>query len=187
MPSCAPSSSRSSQKKSFPASAAVHVLHRRRRVAGRPGAGSRAARATVSPRPAAPGWMMALRAIAEAAGIERARQRRLVRRQRDARHGVRQHPRRVGPLQQAVGAVARGHPGVAPARQPAHHGAVVGRRRAGARPASRGRWRRRARARRSGTRAAARAGPPRSRSTEKPAPASNVPPQATRPPGQGTR
>ena len=36
----------------------------------------------------------------------------------------------IRPLQQAVGAVAGGHPGVAPTRQPSHQGAVVGRRRA---------------------------------------------------------
>ncbi len=109
------------------------------------------------------------------------------RRQRDARHGVRQRPGRVRALQQAVGAVAGGHPGVAPARQPAHDGAVVGRGGPQPDPCLEVGRAPRAPAPPSGTRAGARGGPAAVTLTENPAPVSKVPPQATRPPGQGTR
>ena len=46
--------------------------------------------------------------------------------QLDPRHGVREDPGRVRPLQQAVGPVAGGDPGVAPTRERAHDGTVVG-------------------------------------------------------------
>ena len=76
----------------------------------------------------------------------------------DPGHGVGQHPGRVGALQQAVGAVAGGHPDVAPARQGARPGRGRPPRWGAARPGSRGRPPRRARAPRAGTHAAARAG-----------------------------
>ena len=126
---------------------------------------------TVSPRPAAGGMrdrpVGVLRRTGPGSNAPGAAP---VRRQRHPRHGVRQHAGRERPLEEAVGAVAGGHPGVAPARDPARR--RRGRRptSAAARPASRGSSPLPARAPRSGTHAGARAGPPRSRATEKPAP-----------------
>ena len=119
------------------------------------------------------------------AGSNAVGQRRLVTGQRRAGDGVGQHPGRVGPLQQAVGAVAGGdhRRSTSPARGPPGRGRRP--RWAAARPGSRGRWRRPEPGATSRHSRSSSWSPAAVTSTENPAPGSKVPPQATRPPGHG--
>ena len=159
------SSSRSSQKKPVPASAARNVVLGGGRVVCRPGAASPSARRPVSPRtardgvdrPPPPGPPAA--AQPKRAGAKRQRERRLVAGSGTSAMACASTRAEYGPCKQPVGAVAGGDPGVDPARQRANQRPVVGRGRAQGRRGSRDRWRSPgARAPPRGTRATARGG-----------------------------